>query len=225
MDCIDETQWATLFYTLTGANPATTTVTVRPNGESGNCKGAAGGKIIASGFTVVITSTAVPAASLMSQIVSSVGSPAGAALGLSSAGVVPGAAGANAAGFATTIAALEGTTIVAPAVGGGGGGGGAAGLSGGAIAGIVIGSVAGAVLIVGVTTVVVAALIVAAVVVVKKSGSDSDSVDSGSFRSEPTTRGRVRDTINNFFRGPKGGVDVMNNPSGHQSITARSPEA
>src|SRR3990167_10510413 len=127
VDCIDDQTWENYFYTLTGANPATTTVT-REEGDAGNCKGSEAGKIVASGFTLVITSSSVPAAALASQLASTVGSPAGAALGVASASVVSGAAGANAAGFATTIAALSGTTVVAPAVAaGGGGGGGAAG--------------------------------------------------------------------------------------------------
>ena len=227
VDCIDDETWENYFYTLTGANPATTTVT-REEGDAGNCKGSEAGKIVASGFTLVITSSSVPAAALASQLASTVGSPAGAALGVASASVVSGAAGANAAGFATTIAALSGTTVVAPAVAaGGGGGGGAAGLSGGAIAGIVIGSVAGAVLIVGVTTVVVAAVIVAAVIVAKKASDSNDdsAVESAPPRNEARVSRRIRDTIYDILRAPKGGVDVMNNPGGHQSITARSPQA
>merc|ERR1712108_110280 len=103
----------------------------------------------------------------------------------------------------------------APAAGGGGAGG---GLSGGTIAGIVVGSVAGAVLLVGVTAVVVAAVVAGAVVLSKDSDSDSSP-------SEPTNkRASVRKTIVGMFSGPKGGVDIMNEPGkGHQSISGRSP--
>ena len=145
------------------------------------------------------------------------GSAAVAPLAVKSVAIVPGIEGA----------VLAGLPEVAPILAGAGAGGGAAagGLSGGAIAGIVVGSVAGAVLVVGVTTIVVAAVIVAAVVVAKKA-SDSDD-ESGPSRADPEVnkRGSIRDTIYNIFRAPRGGVDIMNNPNGHQSITARSPKA
>merc|ERR1711974_571647 len=149
----------------------------------------------------------------------SVGGTTGATLGLQSAAIIPGSAGASLAGFPTSVAGLT-------AAGGGAGGGGAAaggggaggGLSGGTIAGIVVGSVAGAVLLVGVTAVVVAAVVAGAVVLSKDSDSDSSP-------SEPTNkRASVRKTIVGMFSGPKGGVDIMNEPGkGHQSISGRSP--
>merc|ERR1712137_1290452 len=116
------------------------------------------------------------------------------------------------AGSPVTTAGLAGPVATLTAGGAAGGGGGAGGLSGGAIAGIVIGSVAGGVLLLGVTGLVVGAVVVGAVVVAR-SGDDDPSPESGGQRRS------VRQTIRGFF----GGVDVMNNPSGHQSITARSP--
>ena len=136
---------------------------------------------------------------------------------MKSVSVVPGTEGALLAG------AEFAPTVVAPAVGGGGGGGGAAGLSGGAIAGIVIGSVGGAVLIVGVATIVVAAVVVAAVVIAKKSGDSDDTSAPTRSDEDLSKRGSIRKTLYNVFRSPRGGVDVMNNPNGHQSITARAP--
>merc|ERR1712130_90448 len=94
------------------------------------------------------------------------------------------------------------------------GGAAGGGLSGGAIAGIVIGSVAGGVLLLGVTGLIVGAVVVGAVVVARSGDDSSSSPESGSGQ-----RRSMRQTIRGFF----GGVDVMNNPSGHQSITARSP--
>merc|ERR1712130_999932 len=55
---------------------------------------------------------------------------------------------------------------------------------------------------------------VGAVVVARSGDNSSSSPESGSGQ-----RRSMRQTIRGFF----GGVDVMNNPSGHQSITARSP--
>jgi len=212
-NCVNTADWTTLFYATTGANPATTSVQVRAAGQNANCK-AAGAKEAASAMTVVIESSAIATDVLASQFITAVesGSAAVAPLAVKSVSVVGGAEGAALAGF--TFGAT-----VAPGAGAGGAG---AGLSGGAIAGIVIGSVAGAVLIVGVTTIVVAAVVVAAVVVASKASSDDDSAPTRS--EQPAKRGSIRNTLYNVFRGPRGGVDVMNNPSGHQSITARSPQ-
>merc|ERR1711862_157228 len=210
-----DTEWANMFYMLTGADPNHVDVQVRVDGENGLCTSkSAGGKALVSGFTTIITSSSVPAASLGSKLVASVGGTTGATLGLQSAAIIPGSAGASLAGFPTSVAGLT-------AAGGGAGGGGAAaggggaggGLSGGTIAGIVVGSVAGAVLLVGVTAVVVAAVVL------------SKDSDSDSSPSEPTNkRASVRKTIVGMFSGPKGGVDIMNEPGkGHQSISGRSP--
>jgi len=215
IDCIDDSEWAQMFYDLTGANPATTRVQIRGRDQNANCaKAAKHGKVLVSGFTFTVTSISVPAQALASTFVSSVGTPAGAAAGVTSAGVIAGSEGAAAAGLPASSAALPGTVATASAGGAaaGAGGGGAAGggLSGGAIAGIVIGSVAGAVLLVGVTALVVGAVVVGAVALSR----NSDDQPSGGDRRS------VRQTIRGFF----GGVDVMsNNPNGHQSITARSP--
>ena len=218
--CIDDSEWEQMFFAMTGADPATTSVQVRGVGENGNCGKSASGKVLVSGFTTVISSSSVPAAALSSALVNSVGGPAAANFGVASASIVGGAAGASAAGFPVSVAALPGTAIAAPgsaaAAGAGAGaaaGGAAGGLSGGAIAGIVVGSVGGAVLLVGVTTLVVAAVIVGAVVL-SKSDDDSSPQDNGDRRKS------VRQTLRGFF----GGVDVMNDPGkGHQSITGRSP--
>jgi len=218
-DCIDDSEWAQLFYDLTGANPATTRVQLRGDSENANCaKDAKHGKALVSGFTFVVTSTSVPAQALGSTFVSSVGTPAGAAAGISSAGVVAGSEGASIAGIASSTAALPGTVATASAGGAaaGGGGGAGGGLSGGAIAGIVIGSVAGGVLLIGLTALVIGAIVVGAVLLAR------DGDDSGPTRASSSggDRRSVRQTIRGFF----GGVNVMaNDPSGHQSISARSP--
>merc|ERR1712151_1186448 len=207
-DCIDDSEWAQLFYSLTGANPSTTRVQIRGSGENANCKAAESGKELVSGFTFVVTSVSVPAQGLASAFVSSVGTPAGNAAGIASAGIVAGSEGAVVAGLPGATSALPGTVVSASAAGGAAGGGaGGSGLSGGAIAGIVIGSVAGGVLLVGVTALVVAAVVVGAIVVARNNNEEEPS-------SAPQDRRRsVRQTIRGFF----GGVDVMNDPKGHQS--------
>jgi len=214
-DCIDDSEWAQMFYDLTGANPATTRVQIRGSGENANCKAAGQAKELVSGFTFVVTSISVPAQGLASTFVSSVGTPAGAAAGITSAGVVAGSEGAVVAGLPGATGALPGSVATASAGGAvaGGGGGAGGGLSGGAIAGIVIGSVAGGVLLLGLTALIVGAVIVGAIVLTRNSDDDSSSSAS------PEDRRSVRRTIRGFF----GGVDVMNDPKGHQSITARSP--
>merc|ERR1711953_802538 len=196
--CIDTATWNEIFYELTpSANPATTKITILNgnNGVSAACSAkSANGKELVSGLTFVVTSTSVPAIALADSFVAASSSGAGAATGISSAGIIAGPVATLTAGGAA------------------GGGGGAGGLSGGAIAGIVIGSVAGGVLLLGVTGLVVGAVVVGAVVVARSGDDDSSPESGGQHRS-------VRQTIRGFF----GGVDVMNNPSGHQSITARSP--
>eukprot|EP00339_Tiarina_fusa_P025554 CAMPEP_0117048014 /NCGR_PEP_ID=MMETSP0472-20121206/33175_1 /TAXON_ID=693140 ORGANISM="Tiarina fusus, Strain LIS" /NCGR_SAMPLE_ID=MMETSP0472 /ASSEMBLY_ACC=CAM_ASM_000603 /LENGTH=1139 /DNA_ID=CAMNT_0004760921 /DNA_START=128 /DNA_END=3547 /DNA_ORIENTATION=- len=212
--CIDENDWSDMFYTLTGADRNTVSVQVRVDGENGLCSSKSAGKAFVSGFTTIVTSSSVPAASLGSKLVASVGGSTAATLGLESATVIPGTAGANLAGL-PGIAGLS-------AAGGGGGGGGAGGggggaaLSGGAIAGIVVGSVAGSILLVGVAAVVVAAVVAGAVIMSKDSESSPEA-------TEPNKRASVRKTIIGMFSGPRGGVDVMNDPKGHQSISNRSP--
>merc|ERR1711953_384612 len=201
--CIDTATWNEIFYELTpSANPATTKITILNgnNGVSAACSAkSANGKELVSGLTFVVTSTSVPAIALADSFVAASSSGAG-------------AEGAVLAGSPVTTAGLAGPVATLTAGGAAGGGGGAGGLSGGAIAGIVIGSVAGGVLLLGVTGLVVGAVVVGAVVVAR-SGDDDSSPESGGQRRS------VRQTIRGFF----GGVDVMNNPSGHQSITARSP--
>jgi len=215
--CIDDATWADMFYELTGADRATTSVQVRGNGENGNCKDiAANGKAVVSGLTFSVGSLGVPSASLASTFISSVGSPTASGFGITSASVIGGTQGAALAGAPAGISALPGSVGTVGATGGaagGAGGGAAGGLSGGAIAGIVVGSVAGAVLLVGVATVVVAAVVVGAVVLTR----DRDGDDASG--AQETKRKSVRQTIRGFF----GGVDVMNDPKGHQSISARSP--
>merc|ERR1712137_279192 len=209
--CIDTATWNEIFYEITpSANPATTKITILNgnNGVSAACSAkSANGKELVSGLTFVVTSTSVPAIALADSFVAASSSGAGAATGISSAGIIAGAEGAVLAGSPVTTAGLAGPVATLTAGGAAGGGGGAGGLSGGAIAGIVIGSVAGGVLLLGVTGLVVGAVVVA------RSGDDDSSPESGGQRRS------VRQTIRGFF----GGVDVMNNPSGHQSITARSP--
>jgi len=214
--CINDTTWTTMFRSLTGCNSCT--VTARAAGENARCK-AAGAKEAASAFIVVIESSTVASEAIATNFIAAVesGSVAVAPLAVKTAAIVPGIEGAVLAGLPEVAPIIVGT-----GAGAGAGGGAAGGLSGGAIAGIVIGSVAGAVLIVGVTAIVVAAVIVAAVVVAKKAGSDDS--ESSRAEPEPNRRASIRDTIYNIFRAPRGGVDVMNNPSGHQSITARAPK-
>jgi len=210
-ECIDDSEWEELFFSLTGSDPETTEVEVREQGSNANC-GKSFGKALVSGFTFVVSSASVPATSLASTFVSSAGSAGAAGVGVASSSVVGGSAGAVAAGLPASAAGLGGG-IGAGA--GGGGGAAAGGLSGGAIAGIVIGSIGGAVLLVGVTTLVVAAVVVGAVVL-----ASNDDDDHAPSSTEPKRRSSIRRTIRRFF----GGVDVMNNPGeGHQSITARAP--
>merc|ERR1711953_836306 len=184
--CVDTSTWNEIFYELTpSANPSTTKITILNgnNGVSAACSAkSANGKELVSGLTFVVTSTSVPAIALADSFVAASSSGAGAATGISSAGIIAGAEGAVLAG-----------SPVMTAGGAAGGGGGAGGLSGGAIAGIVIGSVAGGVLLLGVTGLVVGAVVVGAVVVAR-SGDDDSSPESGGQR-------RVRQTIRGFFGG------------------------
>ena len=216
-DCIDDAEWERRFFDLTGADPATTKVQLRGSGQNANCKAA--GKALVSGFSFVVTSLSVSAQSIASTFVNSVGTPAGAAAGVTSAGVVSGSQGAILAGLPGSVGSLPGTAVSVGSVaaGGGGGGGGAAGLSGGSIAGIVIGSVAGGIIVISITALIIAAVVVAAVVIAKNNNSASAGPTSAAERPK---RG-VRGTIVGLF----GGVDVMNDPvkKSHQSITARSP--
>merc|ERR550537_600792 len=221
-ECIDDSEWANMFYDLTGADPATTSVQVRGDGENANC-GKSAGKELVSGFTTIVTSSSVSAASLASNLAKAVGGPGASAVGLNAATPIGGSAGAAAAGFPTSISQLPGSLAVpgiapAGATGGavaaeGGAAGATAGNSGGLagaeIAGIVVGSVAGAVLLLGVAGVVA----VGAVAVLATTDDDENLTPDERRKS-------VRHTLRGFF----GGVDVMNDPqSGHQSITARSP--
>jgi len=221
-DCIDDSEWEALFYDLTGADPQTTSVQIRDSGENGNCAKSAG-KVLVSGFTTVITSGSVSAQALSSTLVSSLGGPGAASIGLQSAVPITGPAAASAAGLPASIASL-GTVIQTPGVVGSGAAAGAAGagaagasggLSGGSIAGIVVGSVAGAILLAGVATLVVVGVVAVAVL----SSSDEGDDEGPSRADDSDKRKSVRKTLRGFF----GGVDVMNDPKGHQSISARSP--
>ena len=225
VDCIDDAEWEDYFYLLTGADPSTTNVEIRDSGENGNCnkKSATTGKALVSGFTTVITSTSVPAAALSSKLAASAGTVNAAGIGFSGASVIPGAAGAQIAGLPVTAAGAAGA---GGAGAGAGGAGGAGGLSGGAVAGIVVGSVGGAVLLVGVAAVVVAAVVAGAVYASKDENDsyDNDPQLRSNPQQAPKKRGSIRMTLVGMFSGPRGGVDVMNDPKGHQSISARSPE-
>merc|ERR1712100_257659 len=156
----------------------------------------------------------VSAQALSSTLVSSLGGPGAASIGLQSAVPITGPAAASAAGLPASIASL-GTVIQTPGVVGSGAAAGAAGasggLSGGSIAGIVVGSVAGAILFAGVATLVVAVAVL--------SSSDEGDDEGPSRADDSDKRKSVRKTLRGFF----GGVDVMNDPKGHQSISARSP--
>merc|ERR1712232_124671 len=153
----------------------------------------------------------------MGTLVSSLSGPGAASIGLQSAVPITGPAAASAAGLPASIASL-GTVIQTPGVVGSGAAAGAAGagaagasggLSGGSIAGIVVGSVAGAILLASVATLVAVAVL-----------SSSDGDDEAPSRTDDSNKRKsVRKTLRGFF----GGVDVMNDPKGHQSISARSP--
>ena len=231
-DCIDDAEWANMFYYLTGANPSTTSVQIRGLGENGRCSKAIGTeKQLVSGFTFIVSSTSVSAGSLASTFTNMVGTPAGAGIGIVSASIIPGSIGAASAGFINDASTLPGVYVKPPVgpgngqgalgtVGGATGGGGSGGgdISGGAIAGIVVGSVAGAILLVGIALLILV-LIVVALVVLASSGED----DVASPPSERRRRSTVVQNIRSFFGG---GVDVMNggsNAGGHTSITARAP--
>merc|ERR1711879_91503 len=207
-DCIDDSEWEAMFYALTGANPATTSVQVRADGENGNCaKKSATSKVAVSSFTSVITSASVSAQSLSTILSQSTGGPIASMFGVQSITTVTGPAAAAAAGLPSSVAGA--------AAAGGAGGAAAEGLSGGSIAGIVVGSVAGAILLAGVATLVVVGIVAVAVLA---SGNDEDDEVSNNSGEKRKT---MRQTLRGFF----GGVDVMNDPAskGHQSITARSP--
>merc|ERR1712232_5857 len=141
----------------------------------------------------------------MGTLVSSLSGPGAASIGLQSAVPITGPAAATAAGLPASIASL-GTVIHTPGVVGSGAAAGAAGagaagasggLSGGSIARVVVGVVAAAVL----------------------SSSDEGDDEGPSRADDSDKRKSVRKTLRGFF----GGVDVMNDPKGHQSISARSP--
>ena len=224
-ECIDDSEWEAMFYALTGANPATTSVQVRADGENGNCaKKSATSKVAVSSFTSVITSASVSAQSLSTILSQSTGGPIASMFGVQSITTVTGPAAAAAAGLPSSVASLGPSVIATPglvgsgagaAAAGGAGGAAAGGLSGGSIAGIVVGSVAGAILLAGVATLVVVGIVAVAVLA---SGDDEDDVVSNNSGEKRKT---MRQTLRGFF----GGVDVMNDPAskGHQSITARSP--
>lgn len=214
-----------MFYELTGADPNTVSVQVRPSGTNANCAKEAirGVELVADSLTVVIESTAAASSVVAQSFIDFSATAEAGPLAISTVAVVPGTEGAVLAG-ARPLAPNAVSVGAGPAGGGGAGGG----LSGGDIAGIVIGSVAGGVIASGVVLAVVAAVVVAAVVIAKKAGS---SDDSGSV-SEPAVqaaedepdRSTWRQTIANIFRAPRGGVNVMGNePGSHQSITARAP--
>ena len=216
--CINDEDWAEMFYSLTKANPATTTVKVRPSEENAFCKGARHSKGLANGFTFVVQSIGVSAQVLAEAFATAAAGPEGLAMGITASGLVAGSQGALFAGLPASI--LPGPGVIAlgeiskGAVGRLNGG-----LSGGAITGIVIGSVGGAVIILGVAGIVVAAVVVVAVVAARR---DTKSVSQKSTeRGIPVTeRKGLRHTIFGIF----GGVDMMNNPEkDHQSITGRSP--
>merc|ERR1712063_235214 len=218
-ECQDVNNWIQRFLTATGSPPGTTVEILDEEGIAA-CKGAVTGeKAAASGaFTFSVTSSTISSQAIAHNFVTAVNTASAsvAGLGVESASVISGPTGAALAGAPV----IGPSTIIVPI--GGAGGAGGAGLSGGAIAGIVIGSVAGGLLILGLAALIVAAIIVAAVVVAKKRSSSSNA-DHVPEPEEGPTRGGIRQSIYSFFR-PRGGVDVMNNPSkGHQSITARAP--
>lgn len=217
--CIDSATWTSMFYQYTGANPATTTVQVRPSGQNGNCAKQAirAELVVADSFIVVVESTGIASQVIGQTFIDLVNAGQAGPLAVSSASIIGGTEGALAAG----APALSGSAVAA-----GGGAGGAGGLSGGAIAGIVVGSVAGAVLAVGVTALVIGAVVIAAVAVAAKRSSGNDEPSAPERAPADERRRSVRKTLVDFFRAPQGGVDVMgNNPNSnsHQSITARAP--
>jgi len=206
-DCISEEEFDAMFDALSLADPSSTTHEAQYRHEEGNCKALGHGKALLSGFTLVISSAGAPASAIAQTFVSNAAT-SGAVI--STAAIIPGTAGATAAGI--PVGAISAGSTIGLGAGAGGGGAAAGGLSGGAIAGIVIGSVAGGVLLLGLTAVVVGAVIVGAIALSKKEDSPTRA-NSGDRRS-------VRQTIVGLFSG----VDVMNNPGkGHQSISGRSP--
>merc|ERR1712137_617740 len=229
-ECQDVNNWIQRFLTATGSPPGTTVEILDEEGIAA-CKGAVTGeKAAASGaFTFSVTSSTISSQAIAHNFVTAVNT--------GSASVISGPTGAALAGAPV----IGPSTIIVP-IGGAGAGG--AGLPGGAIAGIVIGSVAGGLLILGLAALIVAAIIIGSVaggllilglaalivaaiivaaVVVAKKRSSSSNADHVPEPEEGPTRGGIRQSIYSFFR-PRGGVDVMNNPSkGHQSITARAP--
>merc|ERR1711879_170733 len=216
-DCIDDSEWEAMFYALTGANPSTTSVQVRADGENGNCaKKSATSKVAVSSFTSVITSASVSAQSLSTILSQSTGGPIASMFGVQSITTVTGPAAAAAAGLPSSVASLGPSVIATPGLVGSGAGAAAAGGAGGAAAGgLSGGSVAGAILLAGVATLVVVGIVAVAVLA---SGNDEDDEVSNNSGEKRKT---MRQTLRGFF----GGVDVMNDPAskGHQSITARSP--
>merc|ERR1711879_977831 len=171
-DCIDDSEWEAMFYALTGANPATTSVQVRADGENGNCaKKSATSKVAVSSFTSVITSASVSAQSLSTILSQSTGGPIASMFGVQSITTVTGPAAAAAAG-------LVGSGAGAAAAGGAGGAA-AGGLSGGSIAGIVVGG------------------IVAVAVLASGDDEDDDVVSNNSGEKRKT----MRQTLRGFFGG------------------------
>merc|ERR1712063_154963 len=204
-ECQDVNNWIQRFLTATGSPPGTTVEILDEEGIAA-CKGAVTGeKAAASGaFTFSVTSSTISSQAIALNFVTAVntGSASVAGLGVESASVISGPTGAALAGAPV----IGPSTIIVPIGGAGAGGAGAA----------------GGLLILGLAALIVAAIIVAAVVVAKKRSSSSNA-DHVPEPEEGPTRGGIRQSIYSFFR-PRGGVDVMNNPSkGHQSITARAP--
>lgn len=213
-DCVSEEEFERMFYTLSIADPSTTSWTIDVSTEDANCKALGHAKALLSSFVVTVSSVGAPA-SVIAQTFVSNAATSGAVI--STAAVIPGTAGAVAAGIPAASAAGGASFAgVIPGTAAGAGGGAAGGLSGGAIAGIVIGSVAGGVLLLGLTALVIGAVVVGAVALSKRDSDDGQ----GPSRSEDGPRRSVRQTIVGLFSG----VDVMNNPGkGHQSISGRSP--
>ena len=206
-ECIDDSEWESVFFEMTGVDPALTDVEIRSSGGSDACKAGEHGKALASALTFVVTSLEQTAPSVAQSFFVAANGPAGAASGVTSVGSVGGSAGAAVAGVPSSAAAA-----------GGGGGAAAGGLSGGAIAGIVIGSVAGGVLLVGLTALVVGAVVVGAVVLSNRS-EEEPAPQQVSQEQDSRRRSSIRRRISRLF-----GVNVFeHNPNVHQSITARSP--
>ena len=110
--CIDDIQWEGYFYDLSLADFNSTTMEITPDSENINCNDSNR----KSKFTAKITSKSVPASSLGSTYISSIGSPAAASFGISDASLIKRTDGATEAGFPTSIDELDGIYIKAPNV-------------------------------------------------------------------------------------------------------------